>query len=772
MLLTTQLDRNSNRIYALADDVERYRVPGGTCVAIDLVEGDSVKISTPEGLQTCEIVPFDLDGGSAPSLFDQTATIAPRHLLQILAGGEYSHLRDRLARRSVHVSGAKALLVLDESSRAGDEVTLSVKRSGLVVFGAPANSLQSRHAVAPSDLVLTITKTLARRENQEREVLPDPLGDIRDEFRIQASGAIGYTVKAGEFIQVIDVRGRQCSDFVAFSARALDAGEVVGMSDTATRSRMGLTVPVPGLHSKLFDDHSNAMLEIVQDTVGKHDTFLNPCTSFYYDEIGYPGHINCTDNLNDALADYGIKRDVFSAFNLFMNAEVDEGNVLIPDMSWSRAGDYVVFKAHQDMVIGTSACPSDIDPVNGWNPTDIHVRVYNKESKIKRAVATPLNRMGDKTLTAETSFHERTSALCKKFLEYKGFWVPAEYQATGARREYWACREAATIADMSALRKFEVVGPGAERLMNWAVTRDVTRMAVGDVVYTAMCHVHGAIVDDGTLFRMTDQNFRWICNEDQTGDWLRAQAEALRLEAWVKASTANLHNLAVQGPNSLQVLLASVWTPPNARTIGDLKTFQFTVGRVLDHEGPPVVVSRTGYTGKRGYEVFCHPDQAVAVWDVLMEKGEPLGLVPMGLSALDMLRIECGFPFTGAEFGGDVDPFEAGIGFVVSAKKEGDFSGKEALSRRRQERRMALVGIELGGDRVPDAGMPVYHSMAEIGHITSATFSPAREKVIALARVNMEFENLTEDVSAGKSNRQASRMTGRIVNKPFVSLET
>ena len=772
MLLTTQLDRNANRIHEITEDVERYRVRGGTCLAIGLDEGDSVTVVSLEGMQGCEIVPFDAGGRPAPGMFDQAAAAEPVHLKKVLGRDEGSQLRRSLSRRSVAVADARALMVLDEGGRAGEEVPLTVRQSGIGVFGAPVNSTQASYDVPPSDLVVFVRKTAARPAEQDREMLPDPLGDVREEFRIDASSAIGYTVRAGEYIQVIDVRGRQCSDFVAFSARSLDSGDIVSLSDTATRARVGLTVPVPGLHAKIFDEHSRLMLEIVQDTVGKHDTFLTPCTSYYYDEIGYPGHLNCTDNLNGALSDYGIRQDAYSAVNLFMNAEIDAGNVLIPDMSWSRAGDYVVFKAHSDMVIGTSACPSDVDPVNGWNPTDIHVRVYGKDLAIKKAIAMPLNKLGDKILTTETAFNERTSALCKNYIDYKGFWVPWEYQSTGARREYWACHESATISDMSALRKFEVVGPGAERLMNWAATRDVSRMAVGDVAYTAMCYEHGAMVDDGTVFRMTEQNFRWVCNDDEAGEWLRNQADGLQLEAWIKSATDNLHNLAVQGPSSRAILLETVWTPPTARAVDDLAPFQFTVGRIKDHQGPAIVVSRTGYTGKLGYEVFCHPRDASAVWDALMAKGEPQGLTPMGLAALDILRIECGFPFTGAEFGGDIDPFEAGIGFVVSSRKEGDYSGKAALARRREQRRLALVGIEFEGDRVPDAGLPVYRGNAEIGHVTSATHSPKLEKVIALARINASYENSNEPVSVGKANRQATRMSGRLVKKPFLPLAT
>ena len=158
--------------------------------------------------------------------------------------------------------------------------------------------------------------------------------------------------------------------------------------------------------------------------------------------------------------------------------------------------------------------------------------------------------------------------------------------------------------------KFEVTGPDAESLLQYALTRNVRKLAVGQVVYTAMCYEHGGMIDDGTLFRLGDNNFRWIGGDDYGGIWLRELAEKLGLKAWVRSSTDQLHNVAVQGPKSRDILRQVIWTPPTQPTVDELGWFRFTIGRIGGFDGAPVVVSRTGYTGELGYEIFCHPKDA------------------------------------------------------------------------------------------------------------------------------------------------------------------
>jgi aminomethyltransferase len=230
--------------------------------------------------------------------------------------------------------------------------------------------------------------------------LPPPLAEPVLNLRVERATARAYEVKAGQYIQVIDVAGRQCSDFLAFDARRLQEGVERGLDATATRTLIGTAFPVPGLHAKFFDQDLRPLVEVVRDTVGRHDTFALACTAKYYEDKGYPGHANCSDNFNTALAPYGVTpRQGWPAINFFYNTAFDRNNVLVMDEPWSRPGDYVLLRALTDLVCSSSACPDDIDPANGWDPTDIHVRVYAAEETFSRGVAHRMTPDADPRLT-------------------------------------------------------------------------------------------------------------------------------------------------------------------------------------------------------------------------------------------------------------------------------------------------------------------------------------------------------------------------------------
>ncbi|NIU12088.1 MAG: aminomethyl transferase family protein, partial [Phycisphaerae bacterium] len=204
--------------------------------------------------------------------------------------------------------------------------------------------------------------------------------------------------------------------------------------------------------------------------------------------------------------------------------------------------------------------------------------------------------------------------------------------------------------------------------------------------------------------------------DDYSGIWLRKQAEEKGYRAWVKSSTEQLHNIAVQGPLSREILRQAVWTPPAQPSIEELGWFRFTIGRIGDFNGASVIVSRTGYTGELGFEVWCHPNDALTVWDAVWEAGQPQGLTPLGLEALDMLRIEAGLVFAGYEFCDQTDPFEAGIGFCVPLKtKEDAFVGKEALQKRKANPQRVLVGLELTGEETATHGDCIHVGRLQVG---------------------------------------------------------
>ena len=244
------------------------------------------------------------------------------------------------------------------------------------------------------------------------------------------------------------------------------------------------------------------MIEVIRDTVGRHDTFNYACTSKYYEDMGYFGHINCSTNFNNALKKYEVKpRKGWIAINLFFNTAIDANNVASFDEPWSRPGDYVLFRALKDLKCASSACPCDVDAANGWNPTDIFVRTYPKDRKISKGVAFRVNTDSEPKLTQETGFHSKTSKLTKNFINYNGYWLANNYTNYGAIKEYTSCRESAIVTDLSPLRKFEILGPDAENLMQYTLTRNVKKLSNGQVVYSAMCYENGCMIDDGTLMK-------------------------------------------------------------------------------------------------------------------------------------------------------------------------------------------------------------------------------------------------------------------------------
>ena len=374
-------------------------------------------------------------------------------------------------------------------------------------------------------------------------------------------------------------------------------------------------------------------------------------------------------------------------------------------------------------------------------------------------------------LTKETGFHPRVAALTENIVEYKGYWLASNFNNYGALQEYEACRERAIIMDLSALRKFEVRGPDAEELLQRTCTRNIRKLSVGQVVYTAMCYDHGGMLDDGTVFKMTHDNFRWICGDEYCGEWLRNKAKEMGLKVWIKSSTDNLHNVAVQGPKSREILKKIVWTPPHQTTLEDLEWFRFTVGRLHTLDGTPIMVSRTGYTGELGYEIFCHPSKAAEIWDAVMEAGKEFEITPMGLDALDLVRIEAGLIFANYEFDDQTDPFEAGIGFTVPLKsKEDDFIGKDNLIERKANPQRKLVGLEIEGNEICGHGDCVHPSgngREQIGIVTSGMKSPVLNKNIALCKMNINYCELDTEVEIGKLDGHQKRIKAKVVPFPF-----
>jgi len=744
---------------------ERYQVVGGGTTIVRLFAGDELRIVDVAGRQPCDLAVFNSAGHAAPELLGLKPPLATQPLSGAITDSR--RIRAGLENAGVDLQGAQAVRVLPSDSPAGTSASFTAHETVIVAAAASGGPMDTHTQLTTTDLVLWIHR--ANVADADEPFLPPPLADPTQDFRIDKGTARTYEIKAGEFFQIIDVEGRQCSDFQAFDAPALQAGNERALDATTTRSLMGAAYPGPGLYSKFYTRDMTAMIEVIQDTVGRHDTFNLACTAKYYDDMGYPGHNNCSDNMTAAVAPYGIAaRTGWEAVNFFYNTNVDASNQIYLDEPWSRPGDYVLLRALTDVVCVTTACPCDIDAANGWVPTDIHVRSYSPTNMFKKATAFRMTPDADVELTRETGFHARTAEHTRNFVEYEGFWLANSYTQHGAQAEYWACREKAAMIDLSPLRKYEVTGPDAEELMQTCLTRNVRKLADGQVSYTAMCYDTGGMIDDGTVFRLGRENFRWIGGSDASGLWLRQQAQERGLQAWVRSSTNELNNVQVQGPNSRAILSEIIWTRPDQPTIDELAWFRMAIARLDGPEGIPLVVSRTGYTGELGYEVFCHPSSAPEVWDAIWRAGQPHGLVPMGLEALDILRIEAGLIFAGYEFSDQTDPYEAGIGFTVPIKsKEDDFIGRDALVKRKENPIRRLVGLELNGGEAAVNGDCVHVGRNQVGTITSGTISPTLRKNIALCHMAMEYADIGTEVEVGKLDGHQKRIPATVVRFPF-----
>ncbi|WP_221794080.1 DUF1989 domain-containing protein [Oceanobacter mangrovi] len=761
----------------------RYRLAQQRWQLLQLQSGDTLYCAGDDALQQLEVI--RLDQPQAPALAAEAAStgLAAGTLAMLEQADSVAQaLQQKLATLELPAGCLEQALTLAAAAlNSGVELVAQAAQTLLIV--APARPLylfEADHYLAPAEV------TLSHHSEAFADDLPDAMAAVAQSIRIPDSSARAYTVKAGEYIQIIDVEGKQCSDFIAFDLADIEAlrrgeiaaAEVATLDAAATRTMMGHALPKPGLHSRFYDQNLRSMLEVVQDTVGRHDSFLLACTPKYYEDAGYFGHISCTANFNNALQEWGIPpRAGWPAINFFFNTSVcDEGSVT-GDEPWSRPGDYVLLKASRDLLCLSSACPDEIDSANGWCPTDIHVRVYGAENLFPRALAWRNAPEELPRMTLQTGFHRRVSALTQHLSEYRGYWVADEYNGYGATAEYLACRERVAMIDLTPLRKFEVMGPDAEQLLQLALTRNVRRLAIGEISYTALCHVTGGMIDDGTIFRLGPQTFRLITGDSWVCNWLKQLAAEHNFKVRVQESTSQIHNIAVQGPNSRELLSQLIWTAEHQVPVTELAWFHFTLGRLGGPDGRPVMVSRTGYTGELGFEVWCHPDDAEQLWDAVWDAGQAFDIAPMGFKALDMLRIEAGLIFANYEFCPQTNPYEAGIGFTVPMKtKEDDFIGREAMARQNPESRHKLMGLFINSTEPVAHGDEVFFPLAKggrfpVGVVTSAIFSPLLKRQIAMVRLAPEAAAVGTELEVGQLDGLQKRIGASVTTLPFYDPE-
>jgi aminomethyltransferase len=387
-----------------------------------------------------------------------------------------------------------------------------------------------------------------------------------------------------------------------------------------------------------------------------------------------------------------------------------------------------------------------------------------------------------------TPFHERTAAICisHAWRRWAGHIVASAYELTH-EREYHAIRSSAALLDISPLYKYHLDGPHAARLLDRMVTRNVSRAAVGQVLYTCWCDAEGKTLDDGTISRLGEQSFRLTCAEPGLR-WL--QMNGIGLDVTIDDVSERVAALALQGPSSRLILNALV--DDDVSGLGYFRIMQTAL------RGIPLAISRTGYTGDLGYELWVDRSHALPLWDALVDAGSAYGLVPAGMLALDIARIEAGLMLMDVDYvsarnalieSQKSSPYELDLAWTVDLKKE-HFVGRAALERdAKAGAQWRFVGIEVLWDALErlygEAGLapqlpatawrtsvPLYAGSEQVGYATSGTWSPLLKKYIALAHLPARWAptgtELEMEITVEHRRRRA---VARVVKKPFFNPE-
>ncbi len=298
--ISTSLFIRNPGLRTLPPGVERYFVRGGGLSVIEVLPEDKLEIINDEGKQTCEIVVFNSKGKCDLSILNLKENSDAGFSKKTISSDE--KIVKLFKRKNFDINKAKSSKIFDKDCLTGEKIILKSKDKCTVMLAAPGEAMNVHNQNPPTDLTVFLNKSkFDNNSDGEQFVLPEPLGDPLNEKLIKRRTAYTYEVKAGEYIQIIDPAGRQCSDFLAFDKAKLDKRIESIIDATATRTFMGAAYPAPGLFSKFFDMDHDPMIEVIRDTVGRHDTFNYACTAKYYEDMGYFGHINCSENFNNVL---------------------------------------------------------------------------------------------------------------------------------------------------------------------------------------------------------------------------------------------------------------------------------------------------------------------------------------------------------------------------------------------------------------------------------------------------------------------------------------
>lgn len=345
-----------------------------------------------------------------------------------------------------------------------------------------------------------------------------------------------------------------------------------------------------------------------------------------------------------------------------------------------------------------------------------------------------------------------------RMVEFGGWDMPVQY--TGVIAEHLAVRSAAGLFDVSHMGEIEVSGPDAFAFLQFATINDLNSLVDGQVQYSALCYPDGGIVDDITLYRFGAEKFM-LCvnaaNRDKDFAWLQKLAARRKGDYQLVDRGDEFAQLALQGPKA-----AAILGPMTSADLLSLQTYHFCESDVA---GMPMLISRTGYTGEDGFELYCAPEDAVALWQALMDDGVSQGLVPVGLGARDTLRLEKAYALYGHELSAEILPLEARLGWITKLDKS-DFCGRDALLKAKSAGiRRRLIGLRLTQSGVPREQYPVRAEGRDVGLVTSGTMSPSSRQGIALALVDSAMVKSDTPLSVVIRGREIS---AEQVKLPFV----
>lgn len=346
-----------------------------------------------------------------------------------------------------------------------------------------------------------------------------------------------------------------------------------------------------------------------------------------------------------------------------------------------------------------------------------------------------------------------------KTIDFGGWELPVQF--SGIKEEHRAVRERAGLFDVSHMGEIRIAGPGSKTFLQYVLTNDITKLVPDKAQYSIMCYEDGGTVDDLIVYMLDDNEYLLVVNAANTAkdfDWLTSQNN--HKDVIIENVSENFAQLAIQGPQAEEVLQKLVDI-----SLQDISFFRFKQNVAFDGIDGTGIISRTGYTGEDGFEIYIAADKGLALWKRLLEAGEAEEIQPIGLGARDTLRFEANLALYGQELSPAISPVEAGLGFAVKVNKEADFIGKPALKEQVENgANRQLVGIEMMDKGIPRHDYKVYYGETEIGFVTSGTQSPTLNKNIGLALIDKQYTAVDTKVEIQVRKR---RLKAKIVSVPF-----